>query len=83
MPTKVAIITGASSGMGAATAKLLAKNGIKVMMAARRGERLQQLCNEIISEGGDAATKLQTSPHTQTWRPWQIKRLKPTAKSTS
>jgi NADP-dependent 3-hydroxy acid dehydrogenase YdfG len=58
MNTKVAIITGASSGMGAATAELLAKNGIRVMMAARREERLHQLWNEIISEGGEACYKV-------------------------
>ncbi|PPK79710.1 NADP-dependent 3-hydroxy acid dehydrogenase YdfG [Lacrimispora xylanisolvens] len=58
MSEKVAIITGASSGMGAATARLLAQNGIKVMMAARREKRLLQLCNEITSEGGDASYKV-------------------------
>lgn len=57
MLKRVAIITGASSGMGAATATLLAKNGIKVMMAARREEWLVRLRNEIISEGGDASYK--------------------------
>lgn len=58
MNTKVAIITGASSGMGAATARVLANNGIKVMMAARREERLQELCKEINNGGGEASYKV-------------------------
>ncbi|MEC0184628.1 SDR family oxidoreductase [Paenibacillus peoriae] len=58
MNTKVAIITGASSGMGAAMAKLLAKNDIKVMLAARREDRLQQLTEEIRSTGGEASYKV-------------------------
>lgn len=58
MSTKVVIITGASSGMGAATAKLLAQCGYRVMMAARREDRLQQLREEIIREGGEASYKV-------------------------
>lgn len=55
---KVAIITGASSGMGAATAELLAKNGIKVMMAARREDRLKELQEKIRQAGGEASYKV-------------------------
>lgn len=44
---KVVIITGASSGIGAATAKLLASKGAKVVLAARREDRLQALVSEI------------------------------------
>ncbi|MCM3703263.1 SDR family oxidoreductase [Paenibacillus macerans] len=58
MKPKVAIITGASSGMGAATAKLLAQHDIKVMLAARREDRLQQLQEEIRSAGGEASYKV-------------------------
>lgn len=58
MSNKVAIITGASSGMGEATAKLLAANGIKVMMAARREDRLQKLQDDIIKNGGEASYKV-------------------------
>lgn len=44
---KVVIITGASSGIGAATAKLLAQNGAREALSARRGERLEKLAGEI------------------------------------
>ncbi|MEM1237131.1 MAG: SDR family NAD(P)-dependent oxidoreductase [Pseudomonadota bacterium] len=44
---KLALITGASSGVGAATARLFAQNGIKVGMVARRQEILDQLASEI------------------------------------
>lgn len=51
---KVAVITGASSGIGEATAKLLAANGLIVVLAARREERLKELVQEIESAGGEA-----------------------------
>ena len=44
---KVVIITGASSGIGTATAKLLVQKGAKVVLAARREERLKELFSEI------------------------------------
>ncbi|RST74145.1 SDR family oxidoreductase [Siminovitchia acidinfaciens] len=58
MIDKVAIITGASSGIGHATATMLAKNGITVMLAARREDRLQQLRDEIVNNGGKASYKV-------------------------
>ncbi len=47
MILKTAIITGASSGIGAATAKLLNKNGYNVVLAARRIEKLDVLSKEL------------------------------------
>lgn len=52
---KVVVITGASSGIGEATAKLLAKNGAKVVLGARRQERLEKISQDIINDGGQAA----------------------------
>lgn len=51
---KVVIITGASSGIGEATAKALAKEGAKLVLGARREERLKSLTEEIRSAGGVA-----------------------------
>ena len=48
------IITGASSGIGAATARVFADRGYRVTLAARRLERLEALAQEIKSAGGEA-----------------------------
>ena len=55
---KVVIITGASSGIGEATAKELASKGAKVILAARREDRLKQLQAEIQTSGGQAIYKV-------------------------
>ena len=47
---KVVIITGASSGIGEETAKVLAKNGAKIVLSARREDRLQKLAEELGDE---------------------------------
>jgi short-subunit dehydrogenase len=50
----VAVITGASSGIGAATARLLASHGVTVVLAARRMELLESLAGEVKQSGGKA-----------------------------
>ena len=52
--TKVAIVTGASSGIGEATAVALAAEGVKVTLVARRADRLEQLTKQISESGGQA-----------------------------
>jgi NADP-dependent 3-hydroxy acid dehydrogenase YdfG len=51
---KVAIVTGASSGIGYATALALSKAGAKVAIGARRTDKLSELENEITKNGGEA-----------------------------
>ena len=52
--SKVVVITGASSGIGEAMAKLYAQMGAKVVLGARSEEKLKQLTEQIISAGGQA-----------------------------
>ena len=54
---KVVIITGASSGIGEATAQLLARKGAKVVLGARRETKLKQLVEEIRQAGGEAISQ--------------------------
>lgn len=51
---KVVTITGASSGIGAATALLLAEQGAKLVLGARRLDRLRDLAARIVAAGGEA-----------------------------
>jgi NAD(P)-dependent dehydrogenase (short-subunit alcohol dehydrogenase family) len=51
---KVALVTGASSGFGAHFSKLLASYGARVVVAARRVDRLEMLVSEIEKDGGEA-----------------------------
>ena len=48
---KVAVVVGASSGMGRATATLLARDGAQVMLAARSAAKLLELRDELAAEG--------------------------------
>ena len=55
---KVVIITGASSGIGEATARLLAEKGAKVVLGARREDKLKAITEEIQKAGGHAAYRV-------------------------
>src|SRR3954452_6543493 len=51
LTNQVVLVVGASSGIGRATAKLFAREGARVMAAARREERLRELQQEMAAEG--------------------------------
>jgi NAD(P)-dependent dehydrogenase (short-subunit alcohol dehydrogenase family) len=55
---KVAIVTGASSGIGRASAKLFAAEGAKLVITARRRRELDALAEEIAEAGGEAAVMI-------------------------
>ena len=62
---KVVVITGASSGIGEATALLLAERGAAVVLGARRTERLDELADRIRRRGGRAASLSTDVTHRQ------------------
>ena len=53
LDNRVAIVTGASSGVGRGVAKVLAQNGAKVCACARRMEKLEELAEEVTAFGGE------------------------------
>ena len=55
---KVVVVTGGSSGLGEATARLLAERGAKVMLGARREENLERIVSDLRDSGGEAAYKV-------------------------
>jgi NADP-dependent 3-hydroxy acid dehydrogenase YdfG len=67
---KVVVITGASSGLGEATARHLAAQGASVVLGARRLERLQSLADELNNQGGKAL-----AVETDVTDPDQVQRL--------
>ncbi|SEN31953.1 short chain dehydrogenase [Palleronia pelagia] len=69
---KVIVITGASSGMGEATARDLAAKGAKVALGARRQDRLDTIGQEIEAAGGEAvalATDVTKREEVRRWSP--------------
>lgn len=67
---KVVVITGASSGLGEATARLLSAEGATVVLGARRIDRLKSLADELTARGGKALAVVTDVTHCD-----QVKRL--------
>jgi NADP-dependent 3-hydroxy acid dehydrogenase YdfG len=66
---KVVVITGASSGLGEATARLLSAQGASVVLGARRAERIQALADDLTGSGGKAlAIPTDVTDHDQVQR---------------
>ncbi len=74
---KVIVITGASSGMGEATARDLAAQGAKVVLGARRADRLDAIVRDITEAGG-----LATAVATDVTKLADVRKLVDTAKET-
>ena len=65
---KVVVVTGASSGIGESTAKLLARHGAKVVLEARRKDRLDAAVKEISAAGGKAQCRRRRDKARLKWK---------------
>src|SRR6266851_4701333 len=65
---KVVVITGASSGLGEATARHLSAQGANVVLGARRVDRLQSVANELTGRGGQALSVATDVTHCDQFR---------------
>jgi NADP-dependent 3-hydroxy acid dehydrogenase YdfG len=74
---KVVVITGASSGLGEATARLLSAQGATVVLGARRADRLKSLADQLTGRGGKALAVTTDVIHSD-----QVKKLVDTAVQT-
>ena len=81
---KVAIVTGASKGIGESIARGLAEFGAKVMVSSRKQESIDAVAKAIKAAGGEAdAVAAATPAAPPTCRPWSIRRSPASAASTS
>lgn len=77
---KVVLVTGASSGIGEGTARLLASKGAKVLLGARRTDRLEKIVEEIRAAGGVAeyrALDVTSLEDTQAFAAYAVEKLGP------
>ena len=79
---QVIVITGASSGIGLATARMAAARGARVVLAARNGEALAEIQAEIERHGGAAIHVVTDVSDRRRSRPWPGRRSTATAAST-
>lgn len=80
---KIVAVTGASGGIGEATARLLAQRGAAVVLAARRSERIEAIAQDIREEGAVPPRASSTSPGPRTCSVWSPPPSIATAASTS
>lgn len=79
---KVVVITGASSGLGEATARLLSSQGARVVLGARRAARLRSLASEIAEKGAPPSRFRRTSSIKTRSELWSNKPFRPSGGST-